>query len=450
MSPDLVATARHQAAGVVVALATATLLAVTSLASAQDTAAPAAAQPAEQPTKGPRYTPDAGFTVVDAEQGQLVLRMFAVARYLNQRGLDATYVDAFGQTKTVKQRQDIQLNKVNIYFLGWLFNPKFRYIAYVWTTNTSQGQGAQVVVGGNLGYNFSEHFGIYAGIGSLPGTRSTGGNFPRWLGVDDRLIADEFFRPSYTSGIWARGKIVDRLDYQIMLGNNLSQLGVDAGQLDNTLDTVATTVSWLPTTGEFGRQDAFGDFEGHTRVATRFAWHYTHSNENRQSQPDTEAIENSQIRLSDGNTVFTPRLFGDDISITDAKYEMTAVDSGVKYRGVALEGEYYWRWVSNLRGLGIERMPVDSFFDHGFQLQASAMIKPRELQAYLSGSRILGQYGRPYDVRTGVNWYPWKNQVVRTNAEMIFLRRSPVGALSLPFTVGGNGPVLVLNLEMYF
>ena len=78
------------------------------------------------------------------------------------------------------------------------------------------------------------------------------------------------------------------------------------------------------------------------------------------------------------------------------------------------------------------------------------MLRPQSIQAYVSTSKILGEYGNPWDFRVGANWYPWKNQVIRTNAEMILLRRSPVGALSLPFTVGGNGPVIVLNLEMYF
>ncbi len=42
------------------------------------------------------------------------------------------------------------------------------------------------------------------------------------------MIADEFFRGSYTSGLWAWGKITDTLKYRVMIGNNLSQLGVDA------------------------------------------------------------------------------------------------------------------------------------------------------------------------------------------------------------------------------
>ena len=65
------------------------------------------------------------------------------------------------------------------------------------------GLGAQVVFAGNLSYTFNDYFTLSAGIMSLPGTRSVEGNFPFWLGVDTRLIADEFFRPSYTSGVWA-------------------------------------------------------------------------------------------------------------------------------------------------------------------------------------------------------------------------------------------------------
>jgi hypothetical protein len=46
--------------------------------------------------------------------------------------------------KTVDPRQDMQLQKVNVQFLGWIVNPKMRYLSYVWTANTSQGLGAQV------------------------------------------------------------------------------------------------------------------------------------------------------------------------------------------------------------------------------------------------------------------------------------------------------------------
>ena len=203
---------------------------------------------------------------------------------------DDTYTDAFGKTIDVKQRQDLQLNKVNIYFQGWIMDPKFRYVAYVWTSNTSQGQGAQVVVGGSLTYAFNPHATVGVGINALPGVRSTEGSSPFWLGVDNRLLADSFFQPSFTTGVFARGAIVPGLRYSVMLGNNLSQLGVDAGQLGNDFRTFAGSLAWMPTTGEFGASSQFGDFEGHDALATRIAGHYTRSDEDRQSQPNTEAI----------------------------------------------------------------------------------------------------------------------------------------------------------------
>src|SRR5262245_62439623 len=44
----------------------------------------------------PRHVPNAGFLLFDGEKGQMYLRLFSYARYLNQRNLDESYVDAFG------------------------------------------------------------------------------------------------------------------------------------------------------------------------------------------------------------------------------------------------------------------------------------------------------------------------------------------------------------------
>ena len=399
------------------------------------------------PSAAGTYGP-AGFKVADTRMGDLNIKLFSYVRYLNQQGFDDAYVDAFGQVKPIDARQDIQFQKVNLQTLGWIASRRLRYLAYVWTSNTSQGLGAQVVVGGNLKFAFNPHVTIGGGIGALPGTRSLEGNFPYWLPVDNRLMADEFFRPSYTMGIWAEGRITDGLEYIAMLGNNLSQLGVDAGQLDSGLDTVSMSLAWLPTTGEFGR--GFGDYERHKQMATRIGIHFTHSDENRQSQPDTEAIENSQIRTSDGNIIFTPGLFGPDTAITDAQYAMTALDAGVKYRGLSLEGEAYWRSVSNLRGPNTALLPFTDLHDTGFKLESSAMVMPRVAQIYLSGSKIFGEYGDPWDFRAGVSYYPFENEIVRWNAEYLYVRRSPVGALSLPVLVGGNGPVFYSSFMVNF
>ena len=76
------------------------------------------------------YTPGLGFKVVKTTKGDLNIKIFSYVRYLNQLGLNDSTTNAFGKTTGLDKRQDVQLNKVNIQFLGWLLDPRFRYIFY--------------------------------------------------------------------------------------------------------------------------------------------------------------------------------------------------------------------------------------------------------------------------------------------------------------------------------
>ena len=395
------------------------------------------------------YTPNLGYKVANTELGDMSISIYSYVRYLNQKNLAPTYTNYFGVTSTLQQRQDLQINKVQIKFLGWILNPKMRYFLYAWTSNASQGQPAQVVLAGNLNYKFNNYFTFSGGIRSLPGTRSVEGNFPFWLGVDTRLITDEFFRPSYTSGIWASGQITKTLSYQAMVGNNLSTLGVSAAQLDNKFNTVSSVLEWEPT-GEFGL--GFGDFENHQKLATRFGIHFTHSTETAQEQPNSESFENTQIRLSDGTVIFTPNLFGPGISIGSLRYRMTSFDGGFKYRGWAFESEGFWRWLDDFVGTATSKSTagIPERYDTGYQFQLSMMALQKTLQIYSGGSHIFGQYGNPYDVRFGTNWYPYKNKVLRWNTEALYLFRSPVGYTSVPFALGGKGMIFHTTVELAF
>ena len=407
------------------------------------------AQPAEPEKKKPlSHIPNAGFLIVEGDKGEVYVRLFSYVRYLNQKGLDPSYTDSFGNTKTVPQRQDFQIQKFFLPFSGWFLTPKFRYYLYVWSSNASQGDPAQVVGAGNLSYTFNRYITVGGGITSLPAVRSTEGQFPYWLGVDDRLTADEFFRGSYTSGIWVKGELTTKFKYMAMLANNLSTLGVSAAQLDNGINTTSLMLQWLPTTGEFGLWGTFGDFDHHEKLATRLAWHYTHSREDKQSQPGTDGIENSQIRLTDGSVIFTPELFGPGVTVEKVDYDMVSVDGGLKYKGLSLEAEYYWRWLGDYEGPNTSG--IEGIHDTGFQVQSSAMVVPKTLQVYLSGSAIRGKYGNSSELRAGLNWYFVKERGLRFNAEWLHLNKCPVGYTAVPYPVGGNGDVFHTNVEMNF
>lgn len=395
-----------------------------------------------------RFNPGgAGFRIADTPTGSLNFGAWAYVRYLNQDLLDKSYTDSFGRSFNLDRRNDVQLNKVNLTFNGWLFDPNFRYLLYTWTANTSQGDSAQVVVAGNLKYRFNEAVTIGAGIDALPGTRSMYGTFPYFNKVDMRTMSDEFFRPSYTSGIWSAGELDEGLTYKLMLGNNLSQLGVNAVQMDGGLDTWSGRIQWQPT-GEFGPAGGYGDFEMHEHLASEFGLSATYSREDRQSQPDADDMENSQIRLSDGTRIFLPNAFNTDGRINRATYQMVSADTGLKYRGFSLSGAYYARWVDDFKTEGF--VPETKLFDQGVELQSTYMFIPRTLQGYVAASKIYGEYGNPWDTAIGINWFPMRQRLLRINGELLYLNDSPVGYASIPYLLGGDGPVLNTNIEMKF
>lgn len=394
------------------------------------------------------FEPGKGIVAVRGSLGELSFGLFAYERYLNQLGLDPFYTDAFGRTFPVQQRQDLQLNRVQLNFRGWLFDEHYRYAFWAWTQNTNQGDDAQVVVGGTESYEFSDAMTLTGGIMSIPTTRSTSQTFPNWLKIDHRTIGDEFFRGSYTTAVQVNGEISPTVQYRAALANNLSQLGVSAVQLDNELNTIATALWWMPTTGEFGPGAGFGDYENHQELATLFGVHFTRSREDAQSQPKTNDFENTQIRLSDGTPIFGPDPFATGGNIRRATYQMLDLNAGFKLRGYSLEGEYYIRWVDNFDVVGT--IPVTSLFDHGFQLQTSTMLVPEKLQTYVAGSKVFGQYGNPWDLGPGLTWFPFARKQVRVNFQALYTDRSPVGYSAVPFQVGGTGMNYTLDVGVWF
>lgn len=389
----------------------------------------------------------AGFRLADTDFGTMNFSAWAYARYLNQKSLDETYTDSFGRTKTLDLRNDLQLNKVNLYFKGWVYDPKFSYMFFAWTQNAQMGDGAQVVIGGGLDYSFSQKLNIGAGVTQLPGTRSLRGTFPYWHRVDTRLIADEYHRPSYTTGLYVYGNIGETIQYKAVLGNNLSQLGVNAVQLDGNFNTFSTSLTWSPQ-ADFGPRSGWGDFEEHDELVTNFGLGLTRSREDRQSQPGEDAIENSQIRLSDGTRLFEDDAFGTGGRVNRATYQMLSLDAGVKLRGFDISGAYYVRLVDDFATEGF--VPVDELHDWGYQIQASMMVIPQKLQVYLGYSKIMGEYGEPRDHVVGINWFPFEQRLLRLNTELMYLKNSPVGYPSVPMLVGGNGTVFMTSLEMVF
>lgn len=388
-----------------------------------------------------------GFVVARTDMGELNVTLVTYFRYLNQTALQPQYTFYFGRTIDLDLKEDFNLTKVNLTFKGWLYDERFRYLVFIWTNNTVAIDGGQMYLAGNLAFDFDRALTIGAGVDALPTTRSTTGNYPNWLRNDNRLMADEFFRGSFTQGIWAEGRLGGTFQYRVMVANNLSTIGVSASQLAPGLNTASAFLRWMPSTGEFGPAAGFGDYENHQEVATLFEAHYTYSREDAQEQPNTNTVENSQIRLSDGSRLFDAAgVFGTPYRVKEATYQMAAVDAAVKYKGYALEAEGYARWVNDFVTTG--PLPVDSMFDTGLSVQASTMLIDKKLQAHVTFSQIWGQFGNPTEAAFGVSWFPFAKKNFRITPNVLWLQKSPVGYDGVPYVVGGQGWVFYVDAAL--
>jgi hypothetical protein len=389
------------------------------------------------------YEPGEGFKVASTETGSLSISGYMVSRYLNQLPADqTTFIDHFGQPRPLQPRRDFQFHRVMLYFQGFLFDPKFNYNVTIWTVNDT----TQVAVVGALTYAFNKHFYFGAGWNSLPGTRSMHGSHPYWP-TYDRVMADEFFRPYFTQGIFAEGEIVPRLYYRAMLGNNLSQLGIKAVQLTRDL-AKGVSLTWEPTTGEFGPRGAFGDYEDHQELATRFGFFYTNSREDRFNTNGSTFPDNTTIRLADSLALFETGSLAPGVTIDKATYQLYTTDAGMKYKGFWLQAEGYYRILDDFVADG--PLPVSVIRDTGFYVQASYMVVPKKFELYAGTSYVFSDYGRPKEFLGGANWYFADNRNYRLNLHLIRVEKSPVSSTFGFYTGGLNGVVVAIGGTAFF
>jgi hypothetical protein len=301
-----------------------------------------------------------------------------------------------------------------------------------------------------MGYQFTRRFSLYAGINGTPGTRSLQGSHPYWLG-HDRVMADEFFRPYFAYSVWAQGEVAPGLWYNAVTANNSSSLGIRAVQLDRSWSS-GGSMWWMPTTREFGPRGAYGDWESHERVATRFGFSSTQSREERFTDSETGATGNTTIRLADSVNVFETGALAPGVTVEQVDYRILSFDAGVKYRGIFLQTEIYHRWLDGFVADG--PLPVTSIFDRGFYVQGAFFPVAKKLEVYAATSQIFGDKDAGFDDSSeylaGVNFYPANTRNHRLNFQVIDVNRSPVSSTFGYYVGGQTGTTFSAAFSVFF
>ncbi len=366
-------------------------------------------------------------------------------RYLNTTDSLDTFTDHLGVVREVNTRNDITVNRTMFILGGYIFDERLRYSSTVWTSAGA----ASIVVAGNIGWQFNQCLTLTGGYTGVPGSRSMVNTFPFWT-ANDRTMADNFFRPGFTQGIWANGEPVKGLNYLAFVGNGLNTLNISANKIDTNL-MFSGSVWWEPLgdySGPGKSRNMYDDYFASEKTRIRLGTGYTRSREDRFSNLDQLTPDNTSLYNSDGVLTFSTGAFAPGVTVELATYEMWAIDGGIKRNGLAINGQYFFRRVDEFVADG--PLPLDFTYDHGFELSVSYFVTPQKLAIYGRGSRVYGQFGDSWEYAGGAKWYPVPTERMWMSAELMRVEKAPYSGAFTPYTSGLTGWVPMVQAILAF
>ena len=366
-------------------------------------------------------------------------------RYLNTLASNDTFTDHLGTVRPVSKRNDLTINREMFTFGGYIFDKRLTFSLFTWTSATT----TAVVVSGNVSWRFNKAITLNSGYWAVPGSRTLTFTFP-FFTQPERSLADNFFRPGFTQGIWFTGEPVKGLNYDVFIGDGLNTLSIPLTKVDSHL-AYSGSVWWEPL-GPYGppgrTRYMYDDYFISKKPVIRVGTSYTRSREDRFTNLDVGNPENTSMYNSDGVLTFSTGAFAPGVTLDLATYRMLAIDGGIKWRGLAVNGQYYSRWVNDFVADG--PLPLKSMFDHGGELSVSYFVVPKKWMLEARTSAIFGQFGNSYEYAGGFKWYFVPTQRVWLQGEAMRINKSAYGAAITPYIAGMTGWAPVIQTIFSF
>lgn len=349
------------------------------------------------------------------------------------RGAD-TWTDSAGNRNLIANSNYFGIPRGRLIFSGTALLPKLSYLLNIdYNSVTSNPIGFRAYV---LSYRFSRAFELSFGQNKVPGSREWLESAFAPLQGPDRSMATTFFRPSLSQGVWVTGQPLDGVYYHAMMSNGFNTLNTQPNRLNNRFCWSGS--AWWEPWGDFGR--GYSDIQDHEEAAIRIGGSYTLAL-GRGSQSDSDAVENSPVRLSDGTIITTPGAIAPGVTLQTYDISLAALDLAYKRRGLGLSAELYMQDLLNLAGNG--PLPIQSTGAVGGFLQGGYFVVPRRVELYARTSFVSGDFGSGTELGGGFNWFLLRGQDnLRFTFDSVWLESSPAGQNRTGFVAGQTGFLL--------
>ena len=348
------------------------------------------------------------------------------------------WTDSAGVVRPIENRQVFDLERMRLILSGHAFTPKLRY--FVQADGDTDSAHVISILDGWVGWQFSDTLQLQSGKRKVPGTRN-------WLlgafdtRLADRAFANEFFRPSRTTGVWLIGDPAESLHYELMVGQGYNTEGLTPSETGDNF-AFAGSSCWGGI-GSYGPGRPT-DFEFDDELEVRIGSSLVSSAE---GKPGRQLEETDFLRLTDGTRVTETGALAPGATVSSFDVALLAIDAAFKYRGWSANGEYFWRWVTDLEA----NLPVpDIGLQHGFYVEGGYFVLPQQLEFNSQYAFATGHQGSANSYATGFSYYPSKSQYMKWTIDATFIDGSPVNSTGSDILVGDTGVLMRAQWQALF
>jgi hypothetical protein len=234
----------------------------------------------------------------------------------------------------------------------------------------------------------------------------------------------------------------ENVHYIAMLADSLNRFGQGVERIGPS-GAFGGTVWWEPC-GPWGPGPS--DIENHQTLTPRIGTNLALSREENQAFGPlaTRNPEDTILRLSDGTPLFRPGALGPGVELSAADVQLWTIDAAVKYRGLGISGEYFFRWLDHFKHFG-GPLRSTSLFDQGGLLQAGYFLVPAKLETFARSSFVTGPFGGGNEFGGGINWYPRGSRAWRYTFEVLRINHSPADNSLTGYRAGESGTLFQLQ-----
>lgn len=351
-----------------------------------------------------------------------------------------SWTDNAGITRPVANRNAFDIERARLVFSGYAQDPRLTY--FLQLDGDTDGGDLVDFFDYWWAWKFNDRFRIQFGKRKVPASQQwlLGARRTRMV---DRPMANDFFRPDRTVGLFLISQLGETGHLECMVGNGYRTANLSNSNIDNRFTYAAT--NYFEPLGEF--DDQLVDYDCVRDPLVRFGHSFVYSPQ----VPSTNSLafeESDFIRLSDGTRLTETGALAPGIHVSGFDLYFYGIEAAWKWQGWSANAEAYLRWIEDIRGNG--PLPVRDLFQRGFYVEGGHFLIPRRLDANARYSLISGRFADASEYAAGFNWYPCGSYVMKFSFDVTYLDGSPLQNTGSDILVGDNGVLFRSQFQTEF